>query len=259
METEWTAATQPFPTKPAPFDRQGFSEDDLIDFTPEIRARALEIASEFVWSPSVYQPPSLEDHPNGTGGTLSLPSSIGGANWEGGALDPETGYLYVGSMTNPTVLGLVPGGDQSDMDYIRGNARAQLAPGVSIVKPPWGRITAIDMKSGEHAWMVENGDTPAQVAERLELDPAMIPRTGKVSRAMLLVTGTLLFSGEGLSGDPVFRAHDKATGEILAEIELPGTTTGLPMSYMHGGRQYVVVAVGQGGQPSEIVALALPE
>ncbi len=256
---EQSSPTQPIPTKPPPFGAQGVTEDDLIDFTPEIRARAREVASEFVWSSNLYQPPSLEDHPDGTRGTLSLPSSIGGANWEGGAFDPETGYLYIGSMTNPTVLGLVPGGERSDMDYIRGNARAQLAPGVSIVKPPWGRITAIDLKTGEHAWMVENGDTPDFVAERLEIDPALIPRTGKVSRAMLLVTRTLLFSGEGLTGGPVFRAHDKSTGEILAEIELPGTTTGLPMSYMHDGRQFVVVAVGQGGEPSELVALALPQ
>ena len=257
IPSEWTAPTQPFPTKPAPFDRQGFDEDDLIDFTPEIEERAREIMSRFVTGP-IYTPPTLQDHPDGTEGTLSLPSSIGGANWEGGALDPETGYLYVGSMTNPTVLDLVPGGDESDMDYIRGTARAQLAPGVSIVKPPWGRITAIDLTTGEHAWMVANGDTPAIVAERLELDPATLPRTGKASRSMLLVTRTLLFAGEGLSGDPVFRAHDKATGEILAELEIPNTTAGLPMSYMHEGRQFVVVAVGGGGAPSELVALALP-
>lgn len=256
VATEWTAATQPFPTKPAPFDRQGFGEDDLIDFTPEIRARALEVMNQFVTGP-IFTPPSLEEHPSGTTGTLSMPSSIGGANWEGGAYDPETGLLYIGSMTNPSVLGLVPGGEISDMDYVRGSGRAQVAPGVSIVKPPWGRITAIDLTSGDHAWMVVNGTTPDHVAERLDLDPSMVPNTGVVSRAMLLVTSTLLFSGEGLSGEAVFRAHDKATGEVLATIELAGTTTGLPMTYMHEGRQYVVVAVGEGGQPSYLVALAL--
>lgn len=259
IPSEWTAPTQPIPTKPVPFDRQGFTEDDLIDFTPEIRARALEIAQQFVYGPSLYQPPSLQDHPDGTQGTLSLPSSIGGANWEGGALDPESGYLYIGSMTNPAILGLVPGGEDSDMDYIRGSGRAQIVPGVSIIKPPWGRITAIDLTTGEQAWMVANSDTPDYVAERLELDPATIPRTGRVSRAQLMVTSTLLFAGEGLSGAPVFRAHDKASGEILTEIEIPNTTASLPMSYMHGGRQFVVVAVGGGGQPAELIALALPE
>ena len=254
---ERTSPTQPFPTKPAAYDRQGFSEDDLIDFTPEIRARAAEIASQYRMGP-LYTPPSLTDAPDGTSGTLMLPSSIGGANWEGGVLDPETGYLYVGSMTNPSVMALVADSDRSDMNYIAGFGRASLAPGVSIVKPPWGRITAIDLKTGEHAWMIANGDTPPEVAERLNLDPAMIPRTGKASRAGLLVTRTLLFAGEGLSGDPVFRAHDKTTGEILAELEIPGTQTGLPMTYMHEGRQFVVFAVSPEGAPAEIVAFALP-
>jgi quinoprotein glucose dehydrogenase len=254
---EWTSPTQPFPTKPAAFDRNGFTEDDLIDFTPEIRARAAEIAAGFRMGP-LYTPPSLADAEDGTGGTLMLPYSTGGANWEGGALDPETGFLYVGTQTNPFVLTLREGGDRSDMNYVQGFGRAQLAPGVPIVKPPWGRITAIDLSTGDHAWMIANGDTPPSVAQRLEMAPADIPRTGKISRAGVLVTKTLLFAGEGLSGDPVFRAHDKMTGEILAEIELPNTQAGLPMTYLHGGRQFIVMSVGGGGQPAELVALALP-
>ena len=255
---EWTSPTQPFPTKPAPFDRQGFSEDDLIDFTPEIKARAMEVAGAYRMGP-IFSPPSLTDHPDGTSGQLSLPSSIGGSNWESGVLDPETGFLYIGSMTNPSVLALVEGEDRSDMDYIAGGGRAQVARGVSIVKPPWGRITAIDLTTGEHAWMIANGDTPSHVAEALGLDPADLPRTGKASRAGLMVTRTLLFAGEGMSGDPILRAHDKATGEIIAELELPNAQGGLPMSYMHEGKQYVLVAVGGGGEPAEIVAFALPD
>ena len=255
---EWTSPTQPFPTKPAPFDRQGFSEDDLIDFTPEIKARAMEIASAYRMGP-IYSPPSLQEHEDGTRGQRSLPSSIGGSNWEGGVLDPETGFLYIGSMTNPSVLALVEGGDRSDMDYIAGGGRAQIARGVSIVKPPWGRITAIDLTTGEHAWMIANGDTRPNVAEALGLDLADLPRTGKASRAGLMVTKTLLFAGEGLSGDPILRAHDKATGEIIAELELPNAQGGLPMSYMHEGKQYVLLAVGGGGEPAEIVAFALPD
>jgi quinoprotein glucose dehydrogenase len=254
---EWTAPTQPFPTKPPPFDRQGFSEDDLIDFTPEVKARAAEAASDFRMGP-IFTPPSTADAPDGTQGTLSLPSSIGGANWEGGALDPETGMLYVGSQTNASVLQLIPGGDESDMDWIAGFARAQVAPGVPIVKPPWGRITALDLSDGTLAWTVPNGDTPDGVAERLGIDPADVPRTGKVSRAGVLVTRTLLFAGEGASGAPVFRALDKATGETIAEIELPNTQVGLPMTYMHEGRQFIVISVGGGGEPAELVALALP-
>ena len=254
---EWTSPTQPFPTKPEPFERQGFSEDYLIDFTPEIKAQALEIASQYRMGP-IYTPPSLAEHPSGTMGTLAMPSQIGGSNWEGGALDPETGYLFVGSMSRLKVFSLVEGGDESDMDYVDGGARAQIAPGISIVKPPWGRITAIDLTTGEHAWMIANGDTPPDVAEVLGLDSADLPRTGKESRAGLMVTRTLLFAGEGITGGPTFRAHDKATGEIVAEIELPNAQIGLPMSYVHEGKQYVVVAVGGGGQPAEIVALALP-
>jgi quinoprotein glucose dehydrogenase len=255
---EWTAPTQPFPTKPLPFDRQGFSEEDLIDFTSEIRARAVEVASQYRMGP-IYTPPSLRDAPDGTAGTLSLPSSTGGANWEGGVLDPETGFLYVGSVTNPSILSLVEGGERSDMNYISGGGRAQIAPGVSIVKPPWGRITAIDLSTGDHAWMVPNGETPPHVAERLQLDPAMIPQTGKASRAGLMLTSTLLFGGEGMSGDPIFRAYDKLTGEVLAELKLPNAQAGLPMTYMHQGRQYIVISVGGNGQPSELVALSLPE
>ncbi|HSH74866.1 MAG TPA: PQQ-binding-like beta-propeller repeat protein [Longimicrobiales bacterium] len=254
---EWTSPTQPFPTKPAPFERQGFSEDDLIDFTPEILERAREIASQYRWGP-LYTPPSLRDAPDGTQGTITLPAATGGANWEGGALDPETGYLYVASVTAPSFLSLVEGGAQSDMRYIAGGGRGQLAPGVSIVKPPWGRITAIDLKTGEHAWMAPNGNTPDYVAERLELDPAQIPNTGNQSRAGLLVTRSLLFAGEGQAGGPNLWVLDKATGRRIARLDLPGTQVGLPMTYMHEGRQYVVMSVSEGGQPPEIVALALP-
>ncbi len=252
---EWTSPTQPFPTKPAPFERQGFSEDDLNDWTPELYARAEEIARAYRWGP-LYTPPSVREE-GGNQGTITLPAATGGANWEGGVLDPETGYLYVASVTAPSFLSLVPGGDASDMNYIAGGGRANLAPGISIVKGPWGRITAIDLTTGDHAWMVPNGNTPDYVAERLEIDPSIIPNTGKAHRANLLVTRALLFSGEGV--DPVFRALDKATGETVAEIELPGTTVGNPMTYMHDGRQYVAVTISSGGQPSEIVALRLPE
>ena len=255
---EWTSPTQPFPTKPPAFERQGFTEDDLIDFTPAIEARAREMVEPYRMGP-LFTPPSLADAADSTEGTLMLPSTLGGANWEGGALDPETGMLYVGSQTNATVLALIPGGDRSDMDYIFGFARPQLAPGIPIVKPPWGRITALDLTEGDLAWMVANGDTPDYVAERLEIDPSLVPRTGKVSRAGVLVTRTLLFAGEGASGAPILRALDKATGATLAEIDLPNAQVGLPMTYMHDGRQYVVISVGGGGEPAELVALALPE
>jgi quinoprotein glucose dehydrogenase len=254
---EWTSPTQPIPTKPPAFERQGFNEDDLIDFTPEIEQRALEAVKDFRMGP-LFTPPSLAEAPDGTKGTLALPSTTGGANWEGGAIDPETGMLYVGSQTNASILAMVEGGERSDMDYIFGFARAQVAPGVPIVKPPWGRITALDLSDGTLAWTIAAGDTPPGIEKRLGLEPGSLPRSGSVSRAGVLVTRTLLFAGEGASGLPVFRAYDKATGEILAEHELPNSQIGLPMTYMHGGRQFIVMSVGGGGEPSELIALALP-
>lgn len=255
---EWTAPTQPFPTRPPPFERQGFAAEDLIAFTPEIAARAREVAAAYRFGP-LFTPPSLRDAADGTRGTLSLPGTIGGANWEGGALDPETGRLYVGSMTNPTVLSLIPGEEAgSDMDFVFGAEPARLAPGVPLVQPPWGRITALDLTDGTLAWSVPNGDTPPGLAERLGLDPETLPRTGRTSRAGLLVTRTLLFAGEGAGGGPFLHALDKAKGETLATIALPAPQTGLPMSYGHEGRQYVVLSVGGGGEPAELVALTLP-
>ncbi len=254
---EWYSPTQPFPTKPAPYERQGFSEADIIDFTPEIFARAKEIASQFRWGP-LYSPPSLRDAPDGTQGTITLPAATGGSNWEGGALDAVTDYLYVSSVTAPSFLSLVEGGTTSDMNYIAGGGRGQVAPGVSIVKPPWGRITAIDMKTGNHVWMAPNGDTPDYVAERLGIDPSLVPNTGRQSRAGLAVTATVLFAGEGQNGGNNFWVLNKETGARIARIDLPGSQVGLPMTYMHEGRQYVVMSVSEGGQPAEIVALALP-
>ncbi len=172
--------------------------------------------------------------------------------------DRITGEPYVGSQTDVSVLAMVEGGDRSDMNYIRGSGQAQIARGVPIVKPPWGRITALDLTDGTLAWTVVTGDTPPRIAERLGLDPADLPRTGSVSRPGVLVTKTLLLAGEGASGAAVFRAHDKATGETIAEIELPNAQIGLPMTYMHEGRQYIVISVGGGGEPAELVALALP-
>jgi quinoprotein glucose dehydrogenase len=255
---EWYSPTQPFPTKPAPFDRQGFSESDLANYTPEIFARAKEIASAYRWGP-IYSPPSLANAADGTRGTITLPASTGGANWEGGALDAERGVLFVPSVTALSYLSLVEGGEQSDMRYIAGGGRGQLAPGVSIVRPPWGRITAIDLNTGEHLWMVPNGDTPSYVAERLQIDASLIPPTGVQSRASLMATRTLLFAGEGMAGGPNLWILDKATGARVTRVELPGTTVGKPMTFLHGDKQYVVVSVSPEGGASELVALTLPD
>ena len=265
---ERTAATQPFPTKPPPYDRQGVDPADLIDFTPELRAEAEEILAQLHYGP-LYEPPTVPVE-GGTQGTLMVPGSLGGANWPGGALDPESGYLYVQSATAPSVISLINVPEVSDMDYIRGGGlrlRQGGGPqGLPLFKPPWGRVTAIDLNRGEIAWQVPNGDAPEYVKNHAALEGIDVGRTGRPDRGGVLVTSTLLFAGEGGgmfaafgSGGNKFRAHDKATGEIVAEIELPANQTGLPMTYMHEGRQYIVVAVGARRHPAELVALALPE
>ena len=258
---EWYSPTQPFPTRPAPFDRQGFTEDDLIDFTPELRAEALEAISEFRLSENVYAPPSLAEAPDGTIGTLSLPSATGGANWEGAALDPETGLIYIPSRTALSALS-VANDANSDVAFSQAfGVRVPRVQGLDIVKPPYGRITAIDMNSGDHVWQVANADTPDNIANHPALEGLDIPRTGVPTRAGLVLTKTLLFVGEGGGGpgaSPIFRAYDKQTGEIVAEIDLPNVQSGQPMTYEHDGDQYIAMFVSGSGSATELVVLALP-
>ena len=258
---EWYAPTQPIPTRPAPFDRQGFDESDLIDWTPEIRALALEAIEGFRLSPSVYSPPSLVEAGDGTRGTLGLPSATGGANWEGAAIDPETGIIYVPSRTALAVLTLDKD-ENSDIDFSQSyGVRVPRVQGLEIVKPPYGRITAIDMNSGDHVWMIANADTPERLTNHILLRDVDLPRTGVPTRPGIFVTKTLLFVGEGTGGpgaSPIFRAVDKETGDIVAEIDLPNNQSGLPFTYEHDGKQYVSMFVSGGGQPAQLVAYALP-
>ncbi len=253
---EWTSPTQPIPSKPAPYDRQGFTEADLINYTPELLAKAKAEIAPFRMS-ELFTPPSLAEATDGTEGTLHLPHATGGANWEGGAYDPETGILYVPSRTALTILGLVPGGDNSSVDYIQGLRGGLDVEGLPIMTPPYGRITAIDLQSGDHLWWIPNADTPANIANHPLLAGVELPRTGIPNRSGILLTKTLLFSGEGPGGKPLLRVHDKATGNTLAEVALPNSQSGTPATYMYNGKQYIVLAVSGGGS-SELVALALP-
>ena len=261
VPNEWYSPTQPFPTRPAAFDRQGFTEDDLIDWTPEIRALALESIQDFRLSPSIFSPPSLQDAADGTRGLLSLPSSTGGSNWESSAFDPETGILYVPSRTQLQVLALAKNPD-SDIDLSQGfGVRAPRVQGLQIVKPPYGRVTAIDMNTGDHLWMIANADTPDNIKNHRLLEGVDIPRTGIPTRAGVLLTKELLFVAEGTGGvgaSPIFRAVDKATGEIVAEIDLPANQGGIPFTYEADGKQYVAMFVTRGSSAAELVAYALP-
>ena len=194
-----------------------------------------------------------------------LPDAVGGANWQGGVLDPETGVLYVSSSTVLRPMNLETSPETSDMDYIALMGSTAIGPfGLPLVKPPYGRITAIDLNTGEHKWMVANADTPQWIKDLPALKGVRIPRTGLPDRVGMLVTKTLLFAGEGSglygtdgAGGNKFRSYDKATGEIISTLELPANQCGLPMTYSVNGKQYIVVAVGAADHPGEIVALSL--
>lgn len=265
---EQTSPTQPFPTKPAPFEMQGMTEDQLIDFTPELRAQAVRIASLYRMGP-IFTPPSLWEHPDGTNGAFVVPGANGGANIPGGAaMDPETGVLYVASQRGHSVISLIPGdqrgevlgGDDSNMNYVsRGPGGIRGPQGLPLLKPPYGSITAIDLNTGDHLWQIPNGDTPQSLKEHPALQGVDLPRTGKNAHANLLVTKNLLFYGEGRGQEPLLHVVDKATGEEIAVVELPAPTNTAPMSYVHQGRQYIVLAVSGDGEPPQLVALALPE
>ncbi len=274
---EVTSPTQPFPTKPAPFERQGATVDNLIDFTPELRAQALEIFSHFVTGP-LFTPPSIaSDDPSGTQGTIQLPGSQGGADVQGAAFDPETGYLYIPSITAPFVADLVAGDPAvTDLAYQKGSRRWIAGPqGLPLFKPPYGRITAINMNTGEHVWMVPNGDGPRDNPAIAHLN---LGKLGVPGRPSPLLTKTLLFVGEGQtnqrgggripadmpveiatnSGGFMFRAYDKATGDIIWETQLEAGSAGAPISYLHNGKQYIVVAIGDRLHDPELLAFALP-
>jgi quinoprotein glucose dehydrogenase len=261
---EKTAPTQPFPTKPAAFDRQGVSPDDLIDFTPALKAAALKIASQYKMGP-LFTPPSVFDA-NGKKGTLMLPNATGGANWQGAAADPETGVLYVPSVTNPYIVALVHDPQHSDMNYIgKSVILEKVEKTLPIIKPPYGRITAIDLNSGDNLWMIPNGQPPDDIKNNPALKGIDTSKFGNPERALLVVTKSLLFSADATGLSPVngssastFRAIDKKTGDTIAELKLPSHATGVPMTYMAKGKQYIVIAVGGRGEPAELVALAEP-
>ncbi len=252
---EHASPTQPYPLKPPPFERQGITKEDLIDFTPELRAEAEKILETFVHGP-MFLPPAEKP-------TLLLPSYGGGANWPGAAFDPETGRLYVPSMTRLLVMTLQePDQSRSDMAFVNRGGKAEGPEGLPLVKPPYGRVTAYDLNRGEILWKFTNGgDGPRDHPAIAHLD---LPPLGTATRAGVLVTKTLLFAtdGSGRSGSAIgggngFRAFDKATGEELWRTELPGHATGVPMTYRAAGRQYVAVAVGT--EPPQLVAFAVPE
>ena len=285
---ERPSPTQPFPTKPPAFDVQGSTEENLLDFTPELRKLALAHIQTFVHG-RLFTPPSLE-------GTLSVPGNWGAASWGGAAFDPVTGVLYVPSRTLTHLQRITP------VDPEDGNARYRIgsshdrnrtpedqsAPtpdpptnptmidGLPLWKPPYSRVTAIDMNKGEHLWMAPLGNGPRNHPRLKNLN---LPPLGDGVRGLPLVTKTLLFVSTvrvgingvpqapdtpvwGEWGDPdearkLLYVFDKLSGELLREIELDVLTASVPMTYSYNGKQYIVMAVGV-GETSELVALSLP-
>jgi len=260
---ERASRTQPFPTKPAPFEYQGATVDDLVDFTPEIRAMALEAIKNFRIGP-LFTPPSVMVK-GGNQGTIGRPSTSGGANWSGAAVDPETGMLYVPSQNTASVFRLEEARPElkSTLRYmeVRGGGQPLAMPqGLPLFKPPYSRMTAINMNTGDHVWMVPQGDGNAVRQHPLLKGLNLPPVGGDSSTSGPLLTKTLLIGAltrGGRNDRPRLVARDKATGAEIGSVDLPDRAIGTPMTYMIDGKQYIALTVG-GTPVPELVALALP-
>lgn len=270
---ERASPTQPFPTRPAPFDRQGLTEDDLIDFTPELEAEVAEIVENFTLAP-MFTPPTAE----GMGKpVIYMPGSGGGANWPGAAVDPETGILYVPSVTQPTAYQVTrPDPHRSNFTYVLRSWLTSLKgpQGLPITKPPYARVTAIDLNTGDHVWMTPLGDGPINhpALEHLELENlgavgVMAGGGGPLVTETLLIVGQIASTELGTERDrtPKLNFFDKKTGEWLGMVTLPANPYGNPVSFEVDGEQRIAVAVGggtflggRGEHPAELIVLGLP-
>jgi len=234
-----------------------------------LRAAALDIVKQYVIGP-MFTPPSIKGPgPNDTKGTIQLPGSVGGADWQGGAFDPDTGFLYVQSITGPFVADIIPGDPaKTNLRFTRGTREYPPAPlGLPLLKPPYGTIAAIDLTKGAVAWEIPNGDTPENVKNHPALSGLALGRTGRAGQPPgALATKSLLIVAEpGYGPTPdgkpgsMLRAYDKRTGRELAALQLPAPQSGSPMTYMLDGRQFLVIAVSSNDHPGELIAYALPQ
>ena len=264
---ERSAATQPHPTKPPPFDRHGVSEDDLIDFTPELKQEALELASELLLGP-IFTPPIVPGE-GGKRGTYVVPGAGGGASFPGASFDPETNILYVESQTRPVGMS-VKSPDQNDAEfsYVIEYVRAPGPQGLPLLKPPYRRITAIDLNKGEFAWQIPFGNGPIKhpALQELNLPPLGSPFGDVMAEGGILVTKTLLITyiakrdqtGDTNAQGSLLWALDKATGVIVGEVDVAQRLHGAPMTFMQDGRQYIGVATGGRNEKQQLVTFALP-
>ena len=287
---EFYAPTQPVPSKPPPFDRQGFSPDFGIDWTPELKARSRAIISHYHIGAMTYTPPVVRKPAEGMFGTLNLPESQGGANWPGGSYDPENGIFYVYSKSNPapTSMGTNDNmgggfGGTANPDGVAGRIGGPVPAGykdglndpitpglltingMSILKPPYGRITAIDLKRGAQLWQVAHGETPDFIKNNPLMKGVTIPRTGQSGILGVLTTKSLVICGDsgGFTDEQGrkaarLRAYDKATGKEVGAVFMEGPQTGSPMTYMLNGHQHIVVSMGGYGG-AELLCFRLPQ
>jgi len=259
---EQLSPTQPFPTKPAPYDLAGISVDDLIDFTPELREQAIAALADWEIGP-LYNPPLHRDNPLGKRGSYWCPGDGGGSNITGpAAADPETGIIYLTSQSACSAHTLVPG-DEADLRYMTDNGTtttgvtpAQYAngagggaprhpTGLPLMKPPYSRITAIDLNTGEHLWMIPIGETPDRIKNNPALAGVDIGNTGTGAQAPMLVTPSMLvYAGDVSDGTPHLFAIDKRTGAELARIPVSAESRYGMMSYVHEGEQYIILQTG---------------
>jgi quinoprotein glucose dehydrogenase len=265
---EKLSETQPFPTKPAPYDQQGLTEDDLIDFTPELRQEMIEILKEYQTGP-LFNPPLHRDNELGKKAALWCPGDIGGVNIDGpAAADPATGILYVTSRKHCSYRIPAPGNERDALleeptgttvaDYVvlPGYGSVRGPEGLNMFKPPYSRITAIDMNTGDTLWWIPVGETPDSVLNNPALEGVDIPNTGYGLRvAQMVVTPTLLiYAGNVHDGTPTLFAVDKASGETLARVEAPADSNYGMMTYIHNGKQYLMLQTGP-----KLTAMALPD
>lgn len=258
LEGERASPTQPFPSKPPAFARQGLTENDLIDFTPQLRAEALTILEDYTWG-ELFTPPSLAVE-NGNRGTILMPGAGGGANWSGAGVDPETGILYVPSSDNPTVPYMVTlDADESNFNFLRLSNQGVRGPqNLPILKPPYSTVTAIDMNRGEILWQVANGEDAAGVTNNPALAGLDLPPLGGGGRHPVLVTATLLIHAQNTLDGARLIARNKATGEEVGAIPLPAAAGGAPMSYAINGKQHIALSI-RGAEVPELVVFALPD
>jgi quinoprotein glucose dehydrogenase len=262
---ERASKTQPFPTKPAAFEYQGVTVDDLVDFTPEIRKLAIEATKNVRMGP-LFTPPSVRET-GGNRGTIARPSASGGANWSGAAVDPDTGLLYVPSRNQHSVFGLEPPqpNQNSNLRYMEargggGGGGGAMPQGLPLFKPPYSRMTAINMNTGDHAWMTPLGDGNSVRNHPMLKGLNLPPVGGDSNLSGPLLTRTLLITAltrGGTKDGPRLVAYDKATGRLLASTDLPALAIGTPMTYLIDGKQYIALTVATRPVP-ELIALALP-